>query len=107
MDYIDYYDPPKKLIKNSDFVELQKYIIDLRLIAGQSLSAKSVEGFIEGIEDTNTDVLIYLDNFVYDDTEYNTVSEYISSDFGSLEEFVLDFAKTYFVNNFREFLTRL
>lgn len=105
--YVDYYEPPSSLSENEDFVEVQKYIQDLQLIGVQLIFTETVEDFLDGIDYTNTDLLVYLENFVYDDTEYGTVAEYISSEFGDLDEFCLHLSKTYFKHNFTELIKKL
>jgi len=105
--HIDYYDPPTNLSKNENFVELEKYIQDLQLIMTNLIFAETVEDFIDSMGDTNTDLMVYLDNFVHDDTGYSAVAEYISSEFHNLDEFCLHLAKTYFNNNFTEFVRKL
>ena len=50
-------------------------------------------------KNTTTDVYTYLDNFVYDDTNYESVEQYISSDFKNTEDFRLHLIKNYFLNN--------
>lgn len=107
LEYIDYYDPPTNLSENENFVELEKYIQDLQLVTTIFPFAKNVQDFTENISETNTDLMIYLENFVYDDTEYSSVVEYISSEFDNLDEFCLHFAKTYFSHNFQEFIRKL
>ena len=58
-------------------------------------------------KNTTTDVYTYLDNFVYDDTNYESVEQYISSDFKNTEDFRLHLIKNYFLNNLKHYLNNL
>jgi hypothetical protein len=66
-----------------------------------------VDEFIDSIKDTETDLYTYLDNFVYDDTDYDNVNDYIVKDFKKVEKFSLYLLKNYFYNNFYEYIKKL
>ena len=66
-----------------------------------------MDEFIDSIKDTETDLYTYLDNFVYDDTDYDNVNDYIVKDFKKVEKFSLYLLKNYFYNNFYEYIKKL
>jgi len=103
------------LINNDYYLELKKYVTDARFVrmymygpSAKNKHAEYINECIEGLqEDSETDIITYLDNFVYDDTEYENISEYISGDFESIEKFGLHLFKGYLCNNFNYYLDKL
>lgn len=106
-DDLDYFDPPKKLKTDNNYSELTNYLEDLVLVGCCGTTSDTAAEFIEGIEDTETDLLTYLDNFVNDDTKYDTVEKYISSDFKDIHEFTFHLIKNYFKNNLEIFIGKI
>jgi hypothetical protein len=49
--------------------------------------------------ESETDLSTYLENFVYDDTEFNSIEEYLDGEFEDSEEFYTRTTKEYFAHN--------
>tara|TARA_Y100000588_G_scaffold245562_1_gene259894 strand:+ start:1169 stop:1846 length:678 start_codon:yes stop_codon:yes gene_type:complete len=62
---------------------------------------------LERLSHTETDVMGYLENFVYDDTEHPNVKEYALHEFGSAKAFSMNLIKGYFQHNFWYYLDKL
>ena len=71
------------------------------------MEIEEIENFEDRITQTKTDLQIYLENYVGDDTSHNSVTEYIKKDFDNIENFLLHLAKGYFYNNFLYYLKNL
>jgi len=70
-------------------------------------STETIDELKSLLQDTQTDIFTYYDNLVYDDTDYETLEEYITSDFKDLNEFFLDLIKGYLYNNIEEYLNKI
>jgi len=106
-DNVGLYDSPKELKNNDDYILLKNYLSDSNSILAMDPAAP-VESLINYcLPSTLTDVITYLENFVYDDTEYESVEQYISSDFKNPEDFRVHLIKNYFLNNFEYYLKNL
>ncbi len=89
-------------------LELKKYFSDAKHVRTVGTTSSDADEFIAEISETETDLLIYLENYVNDDTEYDDICSYIDGDFeGSSEQFSLDLLKGYFQNNFLYYLDKL
>ena len=62
---------------------------------------------MELLSDTETDLSTFLENYVYDDTDYENITDYISGDFDNLEKFYMNLFKGYFHTNFEYYLKKL
>ena len=102
-----YFDRPKELENNDDYNQLINYLTDAQsiLITPPSITADDLIEYC--LKNTSTDVYTYLDNFVYDDTSYESLEQYISTDFKNTIEFRLHIIKNYFLNNFENYLNNL
>ena len=87
-DNLNYYGSQKKLESDNNYLQLCDYLQDLTTVASVGNNCETAAEFIENIEDSETDLLIYLDNFVSDDTKYDSVEEFIESDFKDIKEFI-------------------
>ena len=113
---IKYYDdkknkPSNDLIDNVNYIKLKDYVADLTKVIMVSneivMEIEEIDNFEERISKTKTDLLTYLENYIYDDTSHKSISEYIKKDFSNIREFLLFLAKGYFFNNFLEYLKNL
>lgn len=107
---IKYYDdkdnmPSPDLLENENFNLLKNYAQDATFVI--AFANYDVDEFIENITETETDLLTYLENFVYDDTEHETVKDYIANEFETTDKFALHLLKNYFCHNFKEYLNLL
>ena len=106
--------PSADLVDNEDYKQLMAYLEDAHnivmagMIANMSDSKEEkVDDFMENIDESETDLTTYLDNFVNDDTSHPDVKTYLLEDFADLEAFAIHFFKGYFHNNFLQYLERL
>jgi hypothetical protein len=106
--------PSADLLDNEDYKQLMAYLEDAHnivmavMIANMSDSKEEkVDDFLENINDTETDLLTYLDNFVNDDTSHPDVKTYMLEDFADPSTFAIHFFKGYFHNNFLQYLEKL
>tara|TARA_B100001093_G_scaffold438839_1_gene438447 strand:- start:1246 stop:1503 length:258 start_codon:yes stop_codon:yes gene_type:complete len=83
------------------------YVNDLMKIVISGTSTETIDELKSLLQDTQTDIFTYYDNLVYDDTDYETLEEYITSDFKDLNEFFLDLIKGYLYNNIEEYLNKI
>ena len=113
---IKYYDdkknkPSNDLIENINYLKLKDYVTDLTKVIMVSneivMEIEEIDNFEERITNTKTDLLTYLENYVYDDTSHKSISDYIKKDFANMQEFLLSLAKGYFYNNFLEYLKNI
>ena len=107
---IKYYDddknqPSDELKNNEDYIVLKKYVLDAHLVG--TTKKVDISDLIERIGDTETDLLTYLENYVYDDTKYENITDYISGDFDNSEKFRMELFKGYFHTNFEYYLDKL
>ena len=113
---IKYYDdkknkPSDDLINDINYQKLKDYVADLTKVIMISneivMEIEEIDNFEERIAKTKTDLLTYLENYVYDDTSHKSISDYIKKDFSNIQEFLLSLAKGYFYNNFLEYLKNI
>jgi len=114
-----YYDekdakPSADLVDNEDYKQLMDYILDSQFVQSAVGSAnrsdskeEKVDVFLENIDETETDLLTYLENFVNDDTSHPDVKTYLLEDFPDPEAFAIHLFKGYFQNNFLYYLEKL
>jgi hypothetical protein len=106
-DNLNYYGSQKKLESDNNYLQLCDYLQDLTTVSSVGNKCETAAEFIENIEDSETDLLIYLDNFVSDDTKYDSVEEFIESDFKDIKEFIFYLINNYFQNNLKYFMDKL
>ena len=113
---IKYYDdkknkPSDDLTNNDNYQKLKDYVADLTKVIMVSneiiMEIEEIDNFEQRITETKTDLLTYLENYVYDDTSHKSISDYIKKDFANVQEFLLSLAKGYFYNNFLEYLKNI
>ncbi len=113
---IKYYDdiknkPSDDLTNNDNYQKLKDYVADLTKVIMVSneiiMEIEEIDNFEQRITETKTDLLTYLENYVYDDTSHKSISDYIKKDFTNVQEFLLSLAKGYFYNNFLEYLNNI
>ena len=104
---VSFHDQPKDLADNEDYIQLMNYVNDLMKIVISGPSTETIDELKSLLQDTQTDIFTYYDNLVYDDTDYETLEEFITSDFKDLHEFFLDLIKGYLYNNIEEYLNRI
>lgn len=114
-----YYDeedakPSADLVNNENYKQLMAYLMDAHNVMSALTIAnfsdergEKVDDFMNNIDESETDLITYLDNFVYDDTPHPDVKTYLLMDFPDLETFALHFFKGYFQNNFLYYLNKL
>ena len=114
-----YYDeedakPSADLVDNEDYKQLMAYLMDAHNVMSAVTIAnfsdekgEKVDDFLENIDESETDLTTYLDDFVNDDTSHPDVKTYLLEDFADLEAFAIHFFKGYFHNNFLRYLEKL
>tara|TARA_B100001175_G_C19354056_1_gene563803 strand:- start:69 stop:482 length:414 start_codon:yes stop_codon:yes gene_type:complete len=104
---IGFHDQPKDLVDNDDYIQLINYVDDLMKIVTSGPSTETINELKTLLQDTQTDILTYYDNLVYDDTDYETIEEYIDADFKDFHDFFLDLVKGYLYDNIEEYLNNI
>ena len=105
---VGFYEHPKDLIENENYKLLIRYIDDLIKIVISAPSTKNINELTTLLQNTQTDIYIYLDNFVQDDTEYETIEEYIAGDFKDYQDFFLKkLIKSYLFYNLEEYILKI
>jgi hypothetical protein len=102
---IHFEDPSDELIDNESFQKLSEYVEDSQEL--MSLVDEDIDTIAKFLRDSSTDMFTFLDNFVYDDTERDTVEEYIEEDFNSTSDFLVHLLKGYFYTNFIYYLEKI
>ena len=106
INYFDNTKVSKEILDNQNYIDLCNYVQDAYLLL--SLQGLNVQDFIDKLkQESKTDIYTYLDNYVYDDTDYKTIEKYIMGDFKKLDEFTLYLLKNYIYNNLYNFLKNL
>ena len=106
INYFDNTKVSKEILDNQNYIDLCNYVQDAYLFL--SLQGLNVQDFIDKLkQESKTDIYTYLDNYVYDDTDYETIEKYIMGDFKKLDEFTLYLLKNYIYNNLYNFLKNL
>ena len=103
INYFDNTKVSKEILDNQNYIDLCNYVQDAYLLL--SLQGLNVQDFIDKLkQESKTDIYTYLDNYVYDDTDYETIEKYIMGDFKKLDKFTLYLLKNYIYNNLYNFL---
>ena len=106
INYFDNTKVSKEILDNQDYIDLCNYVQDAYLLL--SIQGLNVQDFIDKLkQESKTDIYTYLDNYVYDDTDYETIEKYIIGDFKKLDKFILYLLKNYIYNNLYNFLKNL
>ena len=106
INYFDNTKVSKEILENQNYIDLCNYVQDAYLLL--SLQGLNVQDFIDKLkQESKTDIYTYLDNYVYDDTDYETIEKYIMGDFKKLDKFTLYLLKNYIYNNLYNFLKNL
>ena len=106
INYFDNTKVSKEILDNQDYIDLCNYVQDAYLLL--SIQGLNVQDFIDKLkQESKTDIYTYLDNYVYDDTDYETIEKYIIGDFKKLDKFILYLLKNYVYNNLYNFLKNL
>ena len=106
INYFDNTKVSKEILDNQNYIDLCNYVQDAYLFL--SLQGLNVQDFIDKLkQESKTDIYTYLDNYVYDDTDYETIEKYIMGDFKKLDKFTLYLLKNYIYNNLYNFLKNL
>ena len=106
INYFDNTKVSKEILDNQDYIDLCNYVQDAYLLL--SIQGLNVQDFIDKLkQESKTDIYSYLDNYVYDDTDYETIEKYIIGDFKKLDKFILYLLKNYIYNNLYNFLKNL
>ena len=106
INYFDNTKVSKEILDNQDYIDLCNYVQDAYLLL--SIQGLNVQDFIDKLkQESKTDIYTYLDNYVYDDTDYETIEKYIMGDFKKLDKFTLYLLKNYIYNNLYNFLKNL
>ena len=106
INYFDNTKVSKEILDNQDYIDLCNYVQDAYLLL--SIQGLNVQDFIDKLkQESKTDIYTYLDNYVYDDTDYETIEKYIMGDFKKLDKFTLYLLKNYLYNNLYNFLKNL
>lgn len=106
INYFDNTKVSKEILDNQDYIDLCNYVQDAYLLL--SIQGLNVQDFIDKLkQESKTDIYTYLDNYVYDDTDYETIEKYIMGDFKKLDKFILYLLKNYIYNNLYNFLKNL
>ena len=106
INYFDNTKVSKEILDNQNYIDLCNYVQDAYLLL--SLQGLNVQDFIDKLkQESKTDIYTYLDNYVYDDTDYETIEKYIIGDFKKLDKFILYLLKNYVYNNLYNFLKNL
>ena len=105
---VGFYEHPKDLIENENYKQLINYIDDLIKIVISGPSTKNINELTTLLQNTQTDIYIYIDNFVQDDTGYETIEEYITADFKDYQDFFLNrLIKSYLFYNLEEYILKI
>ena len=103
INYFDNTKVSKEILDNQDYIDLCNYVQDAYLLL--SIQGLNVQDFIDKLkQESKTNIYTYLDNYVYDDTDYETIEKYIMGDFKKLDKFTLYLLKNYIYNNLYNFL---
>ena len=103
INYFDNTKVSKEILDNQNYIDLCNYVQDAYLLL--SIQGLNVQDFIDKLkQESKTDIYTYLDNYVYDDTDYETIEKYIMGDFKKLDKFTLYLLKNYIYNNLYNFL---
>ena len=106
INYFDNTKVSKEILDNQAYIDLCNYVQDAYLLL--SIQGLNVQDFIDKLkQESKTDIYTYLDNYVYDDTDYETIEKYIIGDFKKLDKFILYLLKNYVYNNLYNFLKNL
>ena len=106
INYFDNTKVSKEILDNQNYIDLCNYVQDAYLLL--SIQGLNVQDFIDKLkQESKTDIYTYLDNYVYDDTDYETIEKYIIGDFKKLDKFILYLLKNYIYNNLYNFLKNL
>ena len=106
INYFDNTKVSKEILENQNYIDLCNYVQDAYLLL--SIQGLNVQDFIDKLkQESKTDIYTYLDNYVYDDTDYETIEKYIMGDFKKLDKFSLYLLKNYIYNNLYNFLKNL
>ena len=106
INYFDNTKVSKEILDNQNYIDLCNYVQDAYLLL--SIQGLNVQDFIDKLkQESKTDIFTYLDNYVYDDTDYETIEKYIMGDFKKLDKFTLYLLKNYIYNNLYNFLKNL
>ena len=106
INYFDNTKVSKEILDNQNYIDLCNYVQDAYLLL--SIQGSNVQDFIDKLkQESKTDIYTYLDNYVYDDTDYETIEKYIMGDFKKLDKFTLYLIKNYIYNNLYNFLKNL
>ena len=106
INYFDNTKVSKEILENQNYIDLCNYVQDAYLLL--SIQGLNVQDFIDKLkQESKTDIYTYLDNYVYDDTDYETIEKYIMGDFKKLDKFNLYLLKNYIYNNLYNFLKNL
>tara|TARA_B100000161_G_C33190161_1_gene255358 strand:+ start:96 stop:515 length:420 start_codon:yes stop_codon:yes gene_type:complete len=106
INYFDNTKVSKEILDNQNYIDLCNYVQDAYLLL--SIQGLNVQDFIDKLkQESKTDIYTYLDNYVYDDTDYETIEKYIMGDFKKLDKFILYLLKNYIYNNLYNFLKNL
>jgi len=106
INYFDNTKVSKEILENQNYIDLCNYVQDAYLLL--SIQGLNVQDFIDKLkQESKTDIYTYLDNYVYDDTDYETIEKYIMGDFKKLDKFTLYLLKNYLYNNLYNFLKNL
>ena len=106
INYFDNTKVSKEILDNQDYIDLCNYVQDAYLLL--SIQGLNVQDFIDKLkQESKTNIYTYLDNYVYDDTDYETIEKYIMGDFKKLDKFILYLLKNYIYNNLYNFLKNL
>ena len=106
INYFDNTKVSKEILDNQDYIDLCNYVQDAYLLL--SIQGLNVQDFIDKLkQESKTDIYTYLDNYVYDDPDYETIEKYIIGDFKKLDKFILYLLKNYVYNNLYNFLKNL
>ena len=101
---VGFHDQPKDLVDNDDYIQLINYVDDLIKIVTSGPSTETINELKTLLQDTQTDILTYYENLVTEDTEYETIEEYIDADFKDFHDFFLDLVQGYLYDNIEEYL---
>ena len=104
---VGFHDQPSDLVDNDDYIQLINYVDDLIKIVTSGPSTETINELKTLLQDTQTDILTYYDNLVYDDTDYETIEEYIDADFKDFHDFFLDLVHGYLYDNIEEYLNAI
>ena len=104
---IGFHDQPKDLVDNDDYIQLINYVDDLMKIVTSGPSTETINELKTLLQDTQTDILTYYENLVTEDTEYETIEEYIDADFKDFHDFFLDLVHGYLYDNIEEYLNAI